>query len=179
MSSTTIVVRAVQLEDYSGVRRVDELTQRQYRGAAWDQLSEEAKEPYLVSRPSEFAINVETGYGFVALREDEVVGFVFAHETLPFPGDLSIRSVGVDPAYQGTGIGLLLYAQLIEHAKQQAIKSITALINLDNPPSMKLHQKAGFWLRDRKEAVLNLFEGKLDAPQSDQPGAANKTSQDS
>jgi L-amino acid N-acyltransferase YncA len=174
-----MVVRPLRLEDYPGVRRVDELTQRQYRGVGWDQLSEEDKEPYLVSRASEFATNVGTGYGFVALREDEVIGFVFAHETLPFPGDLYIRYVGIDPAYQGAGIGLLLYVQLIEHAKQRGIQSITTLINLDNAPSMKLHQKAGFWLRDRKEAVLDLFEGKLDAPQSDQPGAADKTAQES
>lgn len=43
---------------------------------------------------------------------------------------------------------------------------------------MKRHQKAGFWLRDRKEAVLNLFEGKRDATRSDQPGTADKTAQE-
>lgn len=169
MRSEKIVIRALLLEDYSGVRKVDELTQRQYRGARWDQLSDEEKESYLVSRPSEFALNVGTGYCFVATRENEVIGFVFAHETLPFAGTLYIRYVGIHPAHQGEGIGFLLYEQLIEKAKRQGMKSITALINLDNAPSMKLHQKAGFWLRDRKEAILDLFERQSGSQKEERP----------
>lgn len=169
MVSEKIVIRALRLEDYSGVRRVDELTQRQYRGVIWDQLSEEEKESYLVSRSSEFAINLGTGYCFVATSENEVIGFVFAHETLPFASNLSIRYVGINPAHQAEGIGFLLYEHLIEKAKRQGIKSITALINLDNAPSMKLHQKAGFWLRDRKEAVLDLLERESGSQKEDRP----------
>ena len=79
------------------MRRVDELTQRQYLGALWDQLSDADK-----------------------------------------------------------GIGGRLYRKLIDTARRHGITEITALINLDNPSSMKLHHKAGFVLQDRQEAKLKL-----------------------
>ena len=52
---------------------------------------------------------------------------------------------------------MLLYGGLIEKAKSKGIKRITALINLDNQYSMKLHRKAGFSLRNLKEATLELI----------------------
>jgi len=151
-----IVIRALAAEDFAGVRQVDELTQRQYLDATWDQLPEEDKEERLVSRSSDFAIYLTTGYCFVATINNEVVAFLFAYETLPFGGRIQINYVGISPAYQGQGIGLHLYSKLIEEARSKGITSITALINLDNPHSMRLHQKAGFVLQDRKEATLRL-----------------------
>jgi xanthine dehydrogenase accessory factor len=156
MNQDSVVVRALTSEDYTGVRRVDELTQRQYRGAAWDSMSDVEKDACLVSRQSEFAINLRTGYGFVATKGNDIIGFIFAHKTLPFASNLYIRYIGVDPAYQGCGVGALLYRQLIEKARKDGIKEIATLINLDNPRSMKLHEKVGFTLIDRKEAVLKL-----------------------
>ncbi len=35
-----LVVRELADEDYDGVRRVDELTQRQYLGVTWDDMSD-------------------------------------------------------------------------------------------------------------------------------------------
>lgn len=151
-----IIIRELRKQDYKGVHDVDILTQKQYLGEKWGKLSEAEKEDHLVSRRSEFDINVNSGYGFTARLDNKIVGFIFAHETLPFRGNIYIRYIGIYPKYQGQGIGLLLYQGLIKKAKKNNIKKITALINLDNPKSMKLHQKAGFTLRDRKQADLNL-----------------------
>lgn len=151
-----IVVRELAAEDYNGVRRVDELTQRQYRGALWDQLSDADKEQHLVSRRADFAIYLKTSYCSVASIDNEIAAFLFAYEVLPFGGVIHITYIAVSPEYQGKSIGLLLYRQLIDKARRNGITEITALINLDNPSSMKLHHKAGFALQDRKEAKLKL-----------------------
>jgi L-amino acid N-acyltransferase YncA len=52
----------------------------------------------------------------------------------------------------------LLYEKLISIAKQKKVEKIEALINTDNPNSMKLHKKMGFMLKDRKEAILTMLE---------------------
>lgn len=148
-----IIVRELTKQDYQDVRGVDILTQKQYLGGKWKKLSLAEKDEHLVSRRSEFDINVNTGYGFVACLDNKIIGFIFAHETLPFRGNIYIRYIGINPKYQGQGMGLLLYQELIKKVKENNIKKITTLINLDNPNSIKLHQKAGFSLKDRKEAI--------------------------
>ena len=151
-----IVVREMRNNDYNDVREVDEQTQRQYHGSRWDQFSEQEKEDHLKSRKSEFAINFKSGFCFVAERNRKIIGFIFAYETLPFRGKLHIHHIAITPEYQNQGIGIFLYKTLIEKAKKKHIKKIIARINLDNPASIRLHEKIGFHLKDRKEAILNL-----------------------
>lgn len=151
-----ITVRPMENTDYESVHQVDILTQKQYLGQEFEKMSQEEQEKHLVSRKSEFKINVDTGYCFVAEENRKVVGFILAHETLPFHGTLYIHYIGLNPDCQGKGIGLLLYEALVRKAKQSGVKKIWALINFDNPKSIRLHIKAGFKLSDRKEAVLEL-----------------------
>lgn len=151
-----ITVRSMKNTDYDAVRQVDIMTQKQYLGQKFDKMNQEEQEKRLVSRKSEFQINVNTGYCFVAEENEKIVGFIFAYETLPFHGTLHIRYIGLNPDYQGKGIGLLLYDKLVNNAKRTGVKKIWALINFDNPKSIELHKKAGFSLSDRKEAVLEL-----------------------
>lgn len=152
----TIIIRPLQEQDYQGVRDVDIQTQKQYLGAAFDAMDKDEQETHLVSRKTEFEKNVSSGYCFVASLSDKIIGFLFAYETYPFTGTIYIRYIGVDPAYQGHAVGALLYEELIKKARKNNIQKITAYINLDNPQSIKLHEKAGFILKDRKEATLTL-----------------------
>lgn len=149
-------IRLLKLSDYRGVRQVDKLTQYQYLGRRWIKFSSAEKENHLVSRKKEFGINVKTGYSLVATTNKKIVGFLLAHETLPFRGILYIHHIAIEPNFQGKGVGVLLYKQLIKLAKLSKIKNITALINTDNPKSIKLHKKLGFKLQDRKEAILKV-----------------------
>ena len=151
-----IIIRQLRKQDYHEVRKINIITQKQYLKEKWSKLSSEEKEKHLVSRKNEFSINVNSGYGFVAILNKKIVGFLFAYETQPFLGSIYIRHIGIDVKYQGRGIGLLLYQELIKKARKNNVERITSLINLDNPNSMKLHKKAGFNLKDRKEAVLSL-----------------------
>lgn len=154
IKTMTISIHPMTIDDYASVRQVDILTQKQYLGKKFDDLNSEEQDAHLVSRKTEFQQNVDTGYCFVAKDGDTIIGFLLSYETLPFRGALYIRYIGLHPAYQNKGIGLLLYEKLIEKAKQNHIKEIKAFINLDNPTSIKFHEKAGFTLCDRKEATL-------------------------
>lgn len=151
-----ITVRLMDNKDYNAVHQIDILTQRQYLGTNFDDMNEEEQEKHLVSRKSEFAINVNTGYCFVSENDETIIGFLLAYETLPLHGTLYVSYIAIDPAYQGKGIGILMYRKLIEKAKQSDIKKICALINLDNPQSLKLCEKLGFKIQDRKEAIIEL-----------------------
>ncbi len=150
------IIRRLKITDYSGVRQVDELTQSQYLGEKWKKFSPKEKEERLVSRKQEFGINVKTGYSLVATMNTKIIGFLLAYETLPFHGTLYIHHLAIRPSDQGKGIGTLLYKELIRLVKLSKIKRIVALIKLDNPKSIKLHEKLGFQLLDRKEAILEI-----------------------
>jgi L-amino acid N-acyltransferase YncA len=156
-----ITVREMKENDYAGVREVDVQSQIQYLGASFSKLSEIDQDKSLVSRKSEWNININTGYCFVAEAEDKILGFLMAHETVPFIGSVFIRYLAINPVYQGKGIGLLLYKALIDKAKSHEIKEISGLINVDNPHSVSLAIKAGFKIVDRKEAVWWQFVALL------------------
>ena len=151
-----ITIRPMVMGDYSQVHEVDILTQRKYLGNKFSRMGIEEQETHLVSRKSEFAINVDAGYCFVAENKGEIIGFILAYETLPFHGTLFIHYIGINPAYQGKGIGLLLFKRIIKKAKENDIRVIQSLINIDNLPSIKLHKKAGFKISLRKQAILEL-----------------------
>jgi|GEM_PF-2014490 len=157
---TDTKVRLMCEGDYERVHEIDILTQEQYLGKVFDQMGVEEQDDNLISRRSDFQTNLDTGYCFVVECEGKIVGFMFAHETLPFHGVVFIRHIAVDPSFQGRGIGLLLYKQLIERAEENGVDEIRGLINTDNPNSIKLAVKAGFELKDRKEAVFQVREGR-------------------
>jgi len=161
VTSMKITIRLMTMSDYFQVHEVDILTQQQYLGDKFNMMNTEEQETHLVSRNTEFAKNVNTGYCFVAEENKEIVGFILAHETLPFRGKLYIRYIGINPIHQDKGIGLLLCKKLIERAKNTNIGEIWALINTDNPSSEKLHKKLGFKISLRKQATLELKGKKL------------------
>lgn len=151
-----ITTRRMKTSDYEAVRHIDILTQKQYLGQDFESMNQEEQEDHLVSRKSEFQINLTTGYCFVAEEDNKIIGFLLAYETLPFRGTVYVNYIGIHPENQGQGIGSLLYDALIDKTRQNGLKKIKALINIDNPKSIRLHQKTGFSLSDCKEAVLNL-----------------------
>jgi L-amino acid N-acyltransferase YncA len=151
------VVRELRLNDYEGVREVDDLTQRVYRGIKWDKLSEKKKDEFMTSRKGEFKLNCKTKFSFIAIRNHKVVGFLLAHETLPFKDKIFIRHIAVHPDFQKQGIGKRLYGALINKARIKNKIKIEALINLDNPPSIKLHKEVGFKVVTWARAIFKLL----------------------
>lgn len=155
MSSYTI--RLMKKADYPFVRIIDDLTQLQYRGESWQRLTNSEKELDLVINKKQFDVNLSTGYSLVAIKTDKkIIGFLLAYETFPFKGTIHVRHIAILPEYQGKGIGKLFYIKLIKIAKKHDIKEIQALINTDNPRSIKMHKDAGFKIDERKEATYAL-----------------------
>lgn len=151
-----INTRLMSISDFEQVQEIDILTQVQYLGNKFNDFSPEEKKKHLVSRQEDFEINVETKLCCVAEDNNTVIGFLFAHQLLPLKDFIFVRYIAVHPQYQDKGVGSLLYAELIKNAKKKKVKQIRSLINLDNQKSIKLHEKLGFELCDRKEAILNL-----------------------
>lgn len=151
-----ITIKDLEKSDFEGINQVDRLTQKQYLKENWDQMSEEEKQTHLVSRSEDFGKYLNIGFSFVAILNKKIVGFILVSDILPDSKKLFIQYIAIDPQEQGKKIGRLLLSKLKIEAKKNNIKEITALINLDNPYSIKLHQAMGYTIEDRKEAVLIL-----------------------
>jgi len=149
-------IRELKGKDFSQVREIDDLTLKAHVGDSWNEYTEEKKETIRKSRKSEFDINVNTGYCLVVEQDDRILGFIFAHETLPFGGTVYIRHIAVHPDSQSQGVGEKLLTGLINKAKKKGISKIWGGISLDNPSSIRLHEKVGFRLVDRKMAYLKI-----------------------
>ena len=119
-----ISIRELRHDDMESVRNIDELTQKVYHGDRGDRLYECDKEIYLKSRKNEFAINCATDLSFIALKDGNVVSFLFAHENLPFSEEIIVRHIAVHPSYQRCSIGEKLFDTLITKAKTKEKRTL-------------------------------------------------------
>ena len=151
------VVRSLASDDYEGVRALDIAVEREYVGdEAWHALSDAEQNESLVTNPDEFAACLGTGFSLVAIEADTVVGFLLAFpEPLP-PTRLYVWQVSVATTHRRLGVAASMYAELIVRAKAAGITDIRANINLDNEASKRLHERAGFTLKQRVQATLRL-----------------------
>ena len=150
--------------DYSGVMDVDILTQKQYLGEKWNNLTKQERKECLVARKPYYNEYLREAYSFVAKLDNQIIGFLLAKKVGPYTNKLYIEYVAINPQYQGMGMGLTLYESLIKKARETGISVIETVINIDNPNSIKLHEKAGFTLQDRKVAVLTCILGTSATP---------------
>lgn len=150
---TEQIVRPITLNDYDSIRKVDIETQIQYLGQEkWGQLTSEEKETHLVVQQNNFNDFVKNGFCFLVENKNKIFGFILAYETVPVYQEVYCKYIAVSPINQGKGIGIMLFEKLIETARKNNIKRVWSLINLDNPNSINAHLKAGFEIKDRKEA---------------------------
>ena len=105
---------------------------------------------------------------------DQVAGFLLAmRESAPYRNDnfayfaarferfFYIDRIVIDPNYSGLRLGTLLYRDLFESARDQAVPAITCEYNIEPPnePSRRFHDKFGFmevgrqWLDGGKKRV--------------------------
>ena len=106
-----------------------------------------------------FDFYLKSGSSFVAEARGEVVGFVFS-QTIRFMHSeksmMWVEYVSVLKEYQRHGIGQALLAKVEDYARHHSILRIESTINPDNQPSIRLHEKAGFKVRDWKRATYGL-----------------------
>jgi L-amino acid N-acyltransferase YncA len=149
-----IAVRRFRPSDYRAVLDLDRAEQRTYRGERWDAASEVERERFLMTSPRYQAVYASSEFCLVAEDDGALVGFLFALPLLP--DVIEIDGVGVTLGRRRQGVGKAMYDALIKAARDRGVRRIQAFITPDNEPSMALHWSAGFRLRDRKEAVLEL-----------------------
>ncbi|MBX3090876.1 MAG: GNAT family N-acetyltransferase [Cryobacterium sp.] len=98
-------------------------------------------------------------FGFAAVSDDEVLGFVMGFETgrdYASPNYRFFEDRGVDHLYvdrivvaesaRGMRIGQTLYGKVVELAIDQGRSEVTCKVNLDppNPGSLAFHSRLGF-----------------------------------
>jgi len=103
-------------------------------------MSKEEQDTRLVSRKSEFQINVDTGYCFVAEDQGEIIGFILAHKHYHLRTLYILTSVLILRFKARESI--ITLQRTDRKSEAYGYKRDSALINTDNPKSVRLHEKA-------------------------------------
>ena len=106
----------------------------------------------------------------VAEQDSQRIGYAFAHAN---GSHAHVTRLAVRPAYQRAGIGARLIADLIEHAREQGVQTITLNTQTYNRNSLRLYQRFGFAETD---TVVTAF-GRAITPSAGEPAVlANRSS---
>lgn len=97
---------------------------------------------------SAWAFNAELdsgAYYLAALADDGVLAGYAGLAFMGSPGDweTSVHTIGVDPAYQGQGIGSALLRGLLERA-DESNASVVLEVRTDNDTALALYERYGF-----------------------------------
>ena len=110
------------------------------------------------------AINCYDGANLIQLREP-VKQYIKTNFNIDFnpedetqAGEYYIDSLGVDPEWQGKGIGSELLKYIIEKYVVQSGHTIGLLVDNDNPNAKRLYQKLGFKTVGKKILVGKQLE---------------------
>ena len=84
---------------------------------------------------------VERGLSWLALANDQPVGFILAEA---HPSSLFIVELSVDLEWQGKGIGRQLIACVADHARKRGLTALTLTTFRDVPWNAPFYAKLGF-----------------------------------
>ncbi|MGP9744398.1 mycothiol synthase [Brachybacterium sp. AOP29-B2-41] len=87
----------------------------------------------------------------VALRDDELVGFVWIKREHPGDRtkDAEIYVVATDPSVQGHGVAGLLMATALARLQQGGVPGVELYVEADNTPALRLYENWGFTVSGR------------------------------
>ncbi len=83
----------------------------------------------------------DSRYYLVALAGDCLVGYA---GLCAYPGDGYVQTLGVEPAYQGRGIGAALLSALLDEAARRALSVVRLEVRADNARAQQLYRRHGF-----------------------------------
>lgn len=156
-------ITPLKKDDYTRVRALELFCMREYleatTGKKWESLSKELIDQLGASSKGSFEHYLKERLSFVALEDDQVVGFIFAKMIEHFyniPKVVWVENMGVHPHYRRQGIGYRLLERLIIEGKRRGARAIHSSIMPNNAPSIMLHKKIGFFIDARKIAFLDL-----------------------
>jgi len=100
----------------------------------------------------------------IAEAEGKTVGYAYASTYRPRPAYrfTAEDSIYLAPEAQGRGLGSALLGRLMEESKAFGFKQMLAVITAERANSIRLHEKHGFRLIGRYEALGYKFDRWLD-----------------
>jgi len=156
-------IRQMKLKDLVKVRELEILCIREYFAKEienkWEELPQEWKEGLGASNPRSFRMYLDGGLSFVAVEDDEIMGFIFAqmvHHIYNAENLLWIENMGVHPYFRRNGIGFKLLRTAVEEGKKLGATVAHAAIQPDNLRSIMLYKKQGFFMDRREVALMDL-----------------------
>jgi ribosomal protein S18 acetylase RimI-like enzyme len=104
-------------------------------------------------------LNDNSTVGFVAVNDDEVVGFVYGYvlkrlESMPM---LYIHSVDVKEEYRNQGIGAMIVNEMLLYAQLNKFHRAFLISNRSNKSAMRLYSKIGGKI-DHDDSVVFEFD---------------------
>ncbi|MGO1423940.1 MAG: GNAT family N-acetyltransferase, partial [Brachybacterium sp.] len=87
----------------------------------------------------------------VALRDDELVGFVWVKRERPgaTDQDAEIYVVATDPSVQGHRVAGLLMATSLDRLRADGVPGVELYVEADNAPALRLYETWGFTVAGR------------------------------
>ncbi|MCL1904614.1 MAG: GNAT family N-acetyltransferase [Methanomassiliicoccaceae archaeon] len=156
-------IRPLKLKDLVKVRELEILCIREYFDNEienkWDELPQEWKDNLGASNSRSFKLYLEGGLSFVAVEDDEIMGFMFAqmlHHVYNAEDLLWIENFGVHPYFRRNGIGFKLLRTVTEEGKKKGATVAHSAIQPKNVRSIMLHKKLGFFIDRREVALMDL-----------------------
>ena len=129
-----IVIRPMKPEDISACLEVDRKITGKGRAVTYD---------YVITSE----LGGELALSFIADFGGQIIGFIMARRIYvgdPVTETGLIQILGVDPSYQGQGIGAKLVNAVIDQCKAYDLKTIRVLINERDSKSRGLFQHLDF-----------------------------------
>jgi len=96
------------------------------------------------------------GGWFLLLRGAEPVGVVLTCR-VPNRSALEVVYMGLVPEARGEGLGKVLLARAIRHARDCALSEVTLAVDENNAPARRLYAAMGFYTTGRRSAWIKVF----------------------
>ena len=112
-----------------------------------------------------FGHMIELGHPVIIAEQDaKTIGYAYASTYRPRPAYrfTAEDSIYLAPEAQGQGLGTQLLSRLLEDSKAFGFKQMLAVITAERANSIRLHEKHGFRMIGRYEALGYKFDRWLD-----------------
>ncbi len=161
-------IRKIKLKDLEGIRELEISCIKEYFSKTienkWEDLPEEWKENLGASSKKHFRTYLNSGLSFVAIEDDEIVGFIFAqmlHNIADAENLLWIENMAVHPYFRRNLIAYRILRECIKEGISQGAEVAHSMVQPDNVPSLLLHKKIGFFMDPREVVLMDLKDPKL------------------
>ena len=153
-TATEVAIRPVEELDIEDIAAIDEKLGGRYRPDVW-----EKRVFYYLRRDPEGS--------FVAISRGKVVGFMLGEVR---SGEFGLEEptgwvevLGVDPGFQGGGVGRRLAKAMLDHFRAQGAHHVRTLVDERMPQIEKFFHSLGFQPASVKSLTLDLSGGAAPA----------------